>query len=164
MVALALSLVALSAPAEAAGPVVDSCQDASYLDRTAPDADRLFLWDFPFAGDPERCIRIRVGQSVQWQGNFADHPLQTDEGDPNNPIANYEATAGLVKFDQVGVFGYRCNFHFAMRGAIQVVAAPPPPPVGWGGWPHALTLTAGATLLAAGHVALRRRRGESKHH
>jgi hypothetical protein len=35
---------------------------------------------------PERCLKIRVGQSVRWQGNFGDHPLEGDQGDDPNPI------------------------------------------------------------------------------
>lgn len=115
-------------------PVVDSCQEADYLDRTAVDADRAFDWDFPFAGSDERCIKIRQGQAVTWVGSFGTHPLQSDQGDAPNPIGGVDqggATA-TVTFTRPGVFGYRCQFHFEMRGAIWVVA-PPAAPVPAGG-------------------------------
>src|SRR5262245_36582270 len=82
--------------AQAALPVVDSCQESAYLERTAEAADRVLDWDYAFAGDPERCLRVRVGQSVRWMGSFGDHPLDPDEGDVPNPIASH--ANGLVVF------------------------------------------------------------------
>jgi len=79
MLACCVAMVAAFArAAEAALPVVDSCVESAYLDRTAPGADRTLNWDFSFATDPERCIKIFVGQSVHWDGNFFGHPLEGD--------------------------------------------------------------------------------------
>jgi plastocyanin len=118
--ALACVAVIGIAVARAAIPVVDDCAEANYLDRSGPAADRALHWDYSFAGDPERCLKIRVGQSVQWEGNFGDHPLEGHEGDRPNPIDSH--ADGLVRFDRPGIFGFRCNFHLEMRGAIWVVA------------------------------------------
>jgi plastocyanin len=139
----------VAARARAALPVIDSCAEFAYLDRTAPDADRDFDWDYAFAADPERCITIRAGQSVQFHGDFPSHPLDPDEGDTPNPIANHGAN-GLVTFPQVGIYGYRCNFHFSMRGAVQVLPAlPVASAVPWVGRPIALVTVAllGIVLL-----------------
>lgn len=137
-------------------PVVDSCQEANYLDRTAVGADRAFDWDFPFAFNDERCITIRAGQSVQWNGNFGAHPLEQDQGDRPNPISAHGAD-GVVTFTQPGLFGYRCNYHFEMRGAIQVLPALPAPPtaVAWSARGGPLSI---ATLLLVAGVWLIRRR------
>jgi plastocyanin len=122
----AASALALGVAYAQSGAVVDECSAELYLDRTTQGADRTFHWDYSFAGDPERCITVRVGQSVTWQGNFGDHPLAADEGDQPNPIANH--VDGLVTFTTPGTFGYRCNYHFEMRGAIRVLPAATPVP------------------------------------
>jgi hypothetical protein len=151
--ALALLVCSTAVTAAADLPVVDDCTEAVYLDRTAAGADREFIWDFSFPGIPERCIRIFVGQSVRWQGNFADHPLEADQGDRPNPIDAH--AAGLVTFDRPGVFGYRCNFHLEMRGAIWVVAAPQEPsPVPAGS--RGAGLAAAAALALLGFTYVRR--------
>jgi plastocyanin len=143
-VALAGAALSTSAAVSAAIPVFDDCQEAAYVDRTADGADRTLTWDFSFAGSPERCLKIRVGQSVQWDGHFAAHPLESDQGDRPNPIVANLGDSGLIRFDRPGVFGFRCNFHFEMRGAIQVVPAATAVP--WGKIKGGLLL---ASLLAA---------------
>jgi hypothetical protein len=129
---------------------IDGCSEPMYLDRTAVGADRTLHWDFGFITDEERCITVRVGQTVSWEGSFADHPLDPDEGDVPNPIANH--VNGVVRFDQPGTFGYRCNFHAQMRGAIRVLPAASAVP--WAG-PAG---TAGLATLLVGLLALVLRR------
>ena len=121
--AIGLSIVLFALPAGRAwADVVDGCADADYLDRTAPAADRTLTWDFSIVGDPERCLKVRVGQSVRWDGDLQfSHPLTNDEGTLPNPISGHDAS-GVVVFTQPGTFGYRCDNHFQMRGAILVVA------------------------------------------
>jgi hypothetical protein len=118
----------VSFTAHAAIPVVDDCAEARYLDRTSAGADRHLNWTYSFAGDPEQCIKIYAGQSVQWDGNFGDHPLDPDQGDTPNPVATHNN--GLVTFAQPGIYGFRCNFHREMRGAIWVVSPPAVPVLG----------------------------------
>jgi plastocyanin len=152
---LALGVVAVSAvsaPATGAPlPIVDDCSEAAYLDRSAEEADRVLDWDYAFAGSPERCLKIRVGQTVTWVGNFAGHPLEQDQGDTPNPIASHDAS-GIVTFGTPGIFGFRCNYHFEMRGAIQVVPELVPVSVPWGG---AGALMALAALLLTTGIATR---------
>jgi hypothetical protein len=146
---LLVSSTAISAAADL--PVVDDCTEAIYLDRTAANADRELRWDFNFPADLERCLKIRVGQSVRWQGNFGDHPLEGDQGDDPNPIDSH--AAGLVTFARPGVFGFRCNFHLEMQGAIWVVPDPAAPTVPWGD--ASTAIFAGLLLLAIGARSLR---------
>src|SRR5262245_31409696 len=137
-----------------APPVVDSCTEAMYLDRTAEGADRDLAWSYSFAGDAERCLIVRVGQRVVWHGNFGDHPLESDQGDRPNPIDGHQS--GVVTFDRPGVFGYRCNFHLEMRGAVWVLPALAPAPVPASSLP--IGVGGAFLLLAIAFVASRRTR------
>lgn len=154
------SLVFASATIAALGyaqslPTVNECTEASYLDRSAAGADRSLTWDYSFISDPERCIVVRVGQSVTWVGSFGDHPLQGYQGDVPNPIDAHQN--GVVRFDRVGVFGFRCSAHLEMRGAVRVIAGPAPVP--WA--PTALRVGLLVLLLAGGAATLLRRRAIS---
>lgn len=156
VIALAAVLVLALGQARAQPAEVDGCSESMYLDRTAAGADRIFNWDYAFAMDPERCITVRVGQSVRWQGNFGDHPLDPDQGDTPNPIASHDD--GLVTFTRTGTFGYRCNFHLAMRGAIRVLPAPAIVP--WAG-PYAQTTLLAILLILGFGVAREARRSNT---
>lgn len=137
--------------------IVDNCGDGDFLDRTASGASREIIWDFSSPGRPDKCMKIYAGQSVTWVGSLSGHPLEQDEGQRPNPIGppRDQGESTRVTFTQTGTFGYRCNFHFEMRGAIQVVAAPPPPvSVSWGGAGGALGL--GTLLFFLGLATLRR--------
>src|SRR5262245_15684014 len=137
---------------------VDDCTDALFLDRTAADADRTFAWNFPFAGDPERCITIRAGQTVTWVGPLPGHPLQADEGDQPTPIPMFldQGASVAITFPQPGTFGYRCHFHSEIRGAIKVVPAAPAATVPWAGPGHGVGLAGTLVMLAV--LILRRPR------
>jgi hypothetical protein len=133
--------------------VVQDCQPAQYLDRTAPAADRELLWDFSIATDPERCLTVRVGQKVFFDGVSDNHPLGGSGGDVPNPISAH--ADGMVTFTAPGTFGFVCLNHSSMKGAIQVLPAAVPtsavPAVSpWLACGLALTLLAlGAGLLRA---------------
>ena len=94
-------------------PTVDECLEANYVDRTGEAADRTLDWTYGFGGSPERCLKIRVGQRVRWVGNFADHPLDPNQGDLPNPIAA-RGDSEFVTFDRAGrsvfaaIFTSRC--------------------------------------------------------
>ncbi len=120
-------LVLLGLPvASAQAQVVQDCQPTQYLDRTAPTADRELNWDFSIASDPERCLQVRVGQTVFFNVPSDNHPLGASGGDNPNPIASH--TQGSVTFSAVGIFGFQCLNHSSMKGAIKVVAAAAPTP------------------------------------
>lgn len=109
-------------PARADG-AVQGCEQ--FVKRTDPNADRQLSWGFSISLDPERCMEVAVGQQVTWVGSFGTHPLDAEEGDVPNPIAQHQD--GVATFNTPGTFGYVCGFHPVMKGAVRVVAAPAKP-------------------------------------
>lgn len=93
---------------------VNGC--SSFVDRTATAAQRSQVWDENLRSTGERCMMIRVGQSVSFVGDFDQHPLLPLGGDEPNPVA-----ASAV-YDVPGTYGYYCPTHPSdMNGAIRVV-------------------------------------------
>ncbi|MFT3842091.1 MAG: hypothetical protein QM723_34185 [Myxococcaceae bacterium] len=73
-----------------------------------------------------KCIKVKLGQLVSFQGNFSNHPLRQACG----PIMNMlEASTGQgtdFTFGALGTYGYYCDMHGSstgggMAGAIEVV-------------------------------------------
>ncbi len=95
----------------------------AYEDRTAALADRALNFVGALANEAERCMRVKAGTSVCFStGSFAAHPLIAFGGDTPNPIpTKTEGTEVCVGFLTPGVFGYKCNMHPTMTGAIWVV-------------------------------------------
>ena len=89
---------------------------SAYVDRTADAAGREITWDFPVSSTPEACLKIKVGQSVTWKGDFVLHPLASKGGDSPSPITNVATT----KFEKAGLFGWVCTAHPRMQGVVQV--------------------------------------------
>jgi len=135
---------------QAQAQVVQNCQPAQYVDRTAPSADRQLNWNFGISSDPERCMQVRAGQTVVWNGDLDVHPLGGSGGDSPNPISLHQN--GSVTFTAPGTYGYVCLAHSSMTGAIRVVQATAVPTNS----PWATTGLAGL-LLASGLLAMRHR-------
>lgn len=95
------------------GPAVNGC--VQYVDRTSGGDVQTMPWDDDIAFSPERCMKVRVGQTVAFAGDFGEHPLAPSGGDTPSPID--EETS----FERAGVFGYYCTSHPSMTGAIWVV-------------------------------------------
>ncbi|MEI9948832.1 MAG: hypothetical protein WDO74_07565 [Pseudomonadota bacterium] len=134
---------------------VNGCQTSQFLDRTAPSADRQIAWDFSITSDPERCLRVQVGQTVVWNGDLGSHPLDGNGGDSPNPIRFHQN--GSVTFNATGTFGFVCTAHSPMKGAVYVVpgatpAATVPALAPWA----AMALT--FLLLGSGLIVVRGRR------
>jgi plastocyanin len=122
-------------PPKAAIPnaaVVNDCNGGDYSDHTAEaDAQGTHLkWDETIADSNDRCIKVKVGSTVTFDGNFTEHPLEASGGDANNPLAGIKervANPGTPEeyaptpFKATGVFGYKCPKHPKMKGAILVV-------------------------------------------
>jgi plastocyanin len=72
------------------------------------------------------CIRIKQGTTVTWTGSSSLHPLEgsmTEGTQPNwIPSGPLTDSSIVLKFDQVGSYGYQCQNHGAdgMTGAIFV--------------------------------------------
>jgi plastocyanin len=69
------------------------------------------------------CIKIKVGQSVTWNGAFQFHPLEAVGGDTPSPItATNSGTTVTFAFAREGTFGFDCANHpTIMHGAVLVV-------------------------------------------
>ena len=92
---------------------VDECEPADFV-----AASQI---DWTFQVNP-RCVQIKAGQSVTWTGSFSTHPLLADEGDKPNPIATADTSgaSATVTFPTAGTYGFRCQVHATMKGAVLV--------------------------------------------
>jgi len=151
--ALLVAALVVGTPLRAQAQALNDCQPSQYLDRTAPNADRELTWDMSIATDPERCLEVRVGQTVVWNGDFDMHPLGTLGGDTPNPIFFHQN--GAVTFSAPGTFGYHCLSHSSMLGAVRVVPAPPAPAPALSPW---LAAVMAGLLLGSGCLLFRRGR------
>lgn len=78
------------------------------------------------------CVAIETGQTVTFQMNFAQHPLEGGlhkDGDPQkgNPIPTVTSGSDpvVVEFPEAGAWGFFCTFHQPpMAGAVFVVERP----------------------------------------
>jgi plastocyanin len=112
--------------------VVNGCNGGDYSDHTA-DADAQgthVKWDESIASSNDRCIKVRVGSTVTFEGDFAKHPMSASGGESVNPLAGIgERIANPAspeefaptKFEKTGVYGFVCSKHPEMKGAILVV-------------------------------------------
>jgi plastocyanin len=75
------------------------------------------VWDASVPLQLARCMKIKAGQSVEFAGDFIEHPLSAFGGDTPNPIFSQAS----VLFPEPGLFGYLCTIHGSMTGAIWVV-------------------------------------------
>jgi hypothetical protein len=109
------------------GAALNGC--AAFVDRTAEDASRSLQWDFGVGDRPERCMKIKVGQSLKLSldGSFTpadlgEHPVGPLGGDAPSPFTDPGVdAAGNLLFDKAGTFGFHCTIHSGMTGAILVV-------------------------------------------
>jgi plastocyanin len=106
---------------DVAPAVVNGC--TKFEDESGPNSDAYINWKNPLAAK-EKCIQIKVGQEVVFgTTDFSVHPLSPAGGDAGNPIQpQTDGTADYkLTFPSVGVFGFKCNVHPVMTGAIKVV-------------------------------------------
>jgi len=113
----------LGSPGVARAQALNDCQPNQFVDLSAGAATvRKIAWDFSVTSAPERCMSIKTGQTVVWNGELEVHPLAGSGGDSPNPISAHHA--GSVTFNAPGTFGFVCLAHSPMKGAIKVVGAP----------------------------------------
>lgn len=107
-----------------AATAVNGC--TSFVDRSGAGDARVLTWTFGIAQAPERCMKIKAGQTVKFTSDgsaaadFSSHPLAAQGGDTPNPVTNVDTSTGDVTFASAGTFGFVCSNHPAMLGAIQV--------------------------------------------
>jgi len=104
-------------------PALSASQgQAQQVHHTAPVKTRSATVEFGgvlgFTYNPSE-VRISPGDSVEWLGDFAMHPLVND--DALWQVVN-TGTQFSFTFDQPGVYEYHCQVHsvFGMRGAVIV--------------------------------------------
>ena len=94
----------------------------SFTIRTGAQQERDITFE-PFAYTP-KCLRVRVGQQVQFVGTFRDHPLRSACGGSIPSVSS--GTGKVITFAAPGLYGYYCANHGSlagaqMSGAIEVV-------------------------------------------
>jgi len=100
------------------GSTINNC--TTFVDQTSSSDARKITWDLSVATAANRCMMIKKGQTVAFEGNFTMHPLVAAGGDSPNPFASVPDT-GKVTFATTGTYGFVCNLHSSMTGAIKVV-------------------------------------------
>lgn len=94
----------------------------AFEDRTAAGAAREITFSF----DPSpRCLKVKAGQQVTFNGPSDFHPLVQNCG-PASALGNSEASPTVVTYTTPGLYGYFCSNHgnppsgSNMAGAILV--------------------------------------------
>jgi plastocyanin len=112
------------------GATVNGC--TSFKDETAAvNAQGVLIpWDVAIANGELRCVKVKVGTTVTFEGNFTTHPLTPQGGDTPSPFAGIEARISNpgtpeerapTELKTAGTFGFACTTHSTMKGAILVV-------------------------------------------
>ncbi len=96
----------------------------------APQAPQAttYVVQFPYNGlnyNPKTLV-IHLGDTVEWDGTFATHPLQSEDG--LWPTIK-SGTVFTYTFNQAGIFPYYCLAHggpggAGMSGSVEVMAGP----------------------------------------
>lgn len=120
---------ATASPAAANQGPINGC--TSFVDRTSVDAEHTIHWNESAAKSPARCMKIKAGQSVVWDGDFARYPVQVAGGTTPSPIAGFKDAISnpgvkgeersLIEFMKPGTYGFVCPSKPEMKGAILVV-------------------------------------------
>jgi hypothetical protein len=105
--------------AEASDLPLNGCKDSDFVDRRQPMDDRAIAWTYVVT---PACITIAKDQSVTWNGNFMEHPLEPRGGESNTPITVTLTGASIAfTFPNVGDYGFGCQNHPFMTGVVRVV-------------------------------------------
>ena len=114
-------------PADTAPKLINGC--VTFQDGTLMAGDRYIDWGTGtgtpalFPALAERCLTVKVGQTVKFGGDFTAHPLAAAGGGdtPAIPSKSSGQEDYEVPFNTVGTFGYTCTVHASMTGAIHVI-------------------------------------------
>lgn len=117
-------------PESADAAAIAGCTSGTFVDRRAASAERIIRFGGEHGShyDP-RCMRIAVGQSVQWEGDFAQYVLgpgtfgAAGAGSQPNPIVFSPAgTSREFTFQKAGDYLFHSTNHEAddMQGLVRV--------------------------------------------
>jgi plastocyanin len=110
------SAIAQDSGQDSGAPAINGCGPNDFK------AANAITWNFTVS---PACVTVKPGDSVTWNGDFTTHPLDAFNGDSPNPITGAGATADggtsvTVKFTTAGTYGFHCNIHASMLGAVKV--------------------------------------------
>ncbi len=106
---------------------VNGCTKAMAADKTAVGMTFEVSSIQPWALTHQACVRVKVGTTVSWKGDFATHPLSggpvgmPDAASPITVAAKTVTGMGTVsaKLDNAGAYPYYCTIHLAsMQGVV----------------------------------------------
>ncbi|MBK06567.1 MAG: hypothetical protein CL920_29465 [Deltaproteobacteria bacterium] len=101
----------------------------NYTDLTASASIREVKFGSAGSGNSytPKCIKIKVGQTVKFDGNFSGHPLKTQCQEASDMTDTSTGTTKNFTFTKPGYYNYYCQFHSngttgsGMAGNIWVV-------------------------------------------
>ena len=106
---------------------MNGCDSSMAIDKTN---DAMTMISFEGIEYTPRCVRVRMGSTVVFSGNFTMHPLvggtvsaSTGSPDPSSPLPATSSGAELtVNMSKSGAVPYYCTAHVSsgMMGAIFV--------------------------------------------
>jgi plastocyanin len=111
----------------AGGEAVNGC--TTFKDLSGESAYSI-KWDETIATSADRCVKIKVQQTVGFTGNLTTHPMKASGGTSPNPFDGAIASVSNpgspeegtnVAFTAPGTYGYKCDVHPQMTGAVLVV-------------------------------------------
>jgi plastocyanin len=83
----------------------------------------IFGGDAGYAYSP-KTLSAMVGDTIQWQGSFAQHPLSSTTIPANTASWRSETGTNFVYLiTQPGTYNYRCDLHPGMIGSFQASSA-----------------------------------------
>ena len=108
-----------------AGCAVSFAGCSSYQDATGGSATINFGGGVGLAYSP-KCLKVKVGQSVTFSGDFGTHPLTQAPCAPAQVITTPSGTTASFTFNTAGIYGFYCAVHgtpqgTGMAGALMVV-------------------------------------------
>jgi plastocyanin len=110
-------------------PELNGCTSDDYVDRSADSANRTIAIAAIGLTYTPKCLSIRAGQSVRWEGSLAAHPLAPGNPEDSGPASPIEPRSSgrevEFSFPNAGVFPYYCTLHAfgagqGMAGVIRV--------------------------------------------
>lgn len=121
-IAAALTACGGSTTTPPSADAVNGCASADYVNGSSVT--------FQYPTYTPRCLAIKAGQTVTFNGDFSGHPFapgvaasSTGTGSAGSPItATKTGTSAVFTFPAAGVYPYHCEYHSGngMFGAVRV--------------------------------------------
>jgi hypothetical protein len=115
----------------------NDCTDSDYAanDHTAAADPRVITLPVGVDAAPysPRCMRVRVGQTITWEGDLPDHPLELQffpsdpsvaDADVVNQLGAADGAASIetASYGVPGILAFQCQIYpDVMYGAVEIV-------------------------------------------